>query len=351
MQVSSWVVEQAKQDMVLKARELEAGPGEVIVEVAGCGVCHTDLGFFYDGVPTRQSFPLTLGHEVSGRVVEAGEGAEGWLEAAVIVPAVIPCGSCNACRTGHGRICPEQVFPGSDVHGGFGSHLLVPARGLCRVPALPEGLKLAHLSVVADAITTPYQAIAVSGLAPGELAVFIGVGGVGGFGVQIARAIGARVIALDTSEERLALLAKHGAELCLNPKELDFRAIKKAVQGFAGRAGIPSWRQRIFECSGSAAGQQTAFGLLGRGGSLGIVGFTRDKLELRLSNLMAFDATCRGTWGCLPELYPPALELVLRGDVVLAPFVDERPLSTINESFAALHEHRVRGRLILCPET
>ena len=122
--------------MVLQSRDKEPGPGEVLVRTAGCGVCHTDLGFFYEGVPTRHPFPLTLGHEISGRVVATGAGAEAWREADVVVPAVIPCGECEACRAGRGQICPRQVFPGNDVHGGFGTHVRVPAKGLCRVPDL-----------------------------------------------------------------------------------------------------------------------------------------------------------------------------------------------------------------------
>ena len=79
--------------------------GEVVVEVAGCGVCHTDLGYFYDGVRTNHALPLALGHEVSGRVVAAGSGAEAWQGKAVIVPAVIPCGECDLCKRGRAAIC------------------------------------------------------------------------------------------------------------------------------------------------------------------------------------------------------------------------------------------------------
>src|SRR6516162_2554945 len=73
---------------------LEPLDDQVVIEVAGCGVCHTDVGFAYDGVPTRAPLPLTLGHEISGRVVAAGERAAEWLGRDVIVPAVIPCGDC-----------------------------------------------------------------------------------------------------------------------------------------------------------------------------------------------------------------------------------------------------------------
>jgi 6-hydroxycyclohex-1-ene-1-carbonyl-CoA dehydrogenase len=341
--------------MDLETRQEQAGPGEVIVKVAGCGVCHTDLGYYYDGVPTRHSFPLTLGHEVSGTVVEAGAGAEDWIGKPVIVPAVIPCGECEACRAGRGSVCPKQIFPGNDVHGGFGTHLRVPAVGLCPVPDLddrninPSGLDLLTLSVIADAVSTPYQAVLRSELTEGDLAVFVGVGGVGGFGVQIAHAFGASVVAIDVSQERLDQMSEHGASLSLRSDEMSFKDLRKAVRGFAKERGIPSWRHKIFETSGVPEGQTTAFGLVGSGAYFSVVGFTPAKVEIRLSNLMAFDAIAQGNWGCLPEHYPAIVDLVLAGKVAVAPFVETRPLSTINETFKDVHERKVSGRVILVP--
>jgi 6-hydroxycyclohex-1-ene-1-carbonyl-CoA dehydrogenase len=352
------MVQTPGEPMVLEQRDESAEAGQVLVEVLGCGVCHTDLGFYYDGVPTRHPFPLTLGHEISGRVVQAGEGAEQWVGRDVIVPAVIPCEDCQACRAGKGAICPRQIFPGNDVHGGFATHLRVPARGLCQVPDLddrdrnPSGLDLAALSVIADAVSTPYQAILRSGLAPGDLAVFVGVGGIGGFGALIAAALGAVVVALDVNQERLdQLAAQGGASYTFRPDEMEFRDLRRAVRGIAAEREIPSWRQRIFEASGSPQGQATAFGLLSQGGYLGVVGYTPAKVELRLSNLMALDATVQGNWGCLPEHYPAVLDLVLNGKVALLPFVERRPLASINETFADLHAGRVSKRVILVPES
>jgi 6-hydroxycyclohex-1-ene-1-carbonyl-CoA dehydrogenase len=325
------------------------------VQVAGCGVCHTDLGFYYEGVPTRHAFPLTLGHEVSGTVVEVGEGAEAWLGRQVIVPAVIPCGTCAACAAGRGGICPKQIFPGNDVHGGFATAVRVPAHGLCPVPDLadasanPAGLSLAPLSVLADAVSTAWQAILRSGLEAGDLAVFVGVGGVGGFGLQLAAAIGAHTVALDVDDGRLAQMKDHGASLTLRA-DGDFRANKKQIKAFAKEQGVPTWRRSIFETSGTAAGQTTAFGLLEHGGYLSVVGFTPDKVTIRLSNLMAFDARVEGNWGCLPEHYPAVLDMVLKGKVALMPFVEERPLSSINETFEDLRAHRVEKRVVLIPE-
>ena len=356
MKVSAWTVHTGGEPMVLEDRDETPGLGEALVEVAGCGVCHTDLGFYYDGVPTRHGFPLTLGHEVSGTVVEAGEGAEGWVGKEVVVPAVTPCGTCDACLSGHGRVCPKQIFPGSDVHGGFASHLRIPAVGLCPVPDLadstvnPAGITLPDLSVLADAVSTSYQAILRSGLEAGDLAVFVGAGGLGSFGVQIAAAMGAVVAALDVSSDRLAMTAEHGAALTLRADELGFKEIRGAIKGLAKEHGIPSYRQKIFETSGTDAGQATAFGLVGHGGYLSVVGFTPKKIEIRLSNLMAFDATAEGVWGCLPEHYPAIVDLVLAGKLVLDPFIEYRPLSTINDVFEDLHAGRISRRVILTPE-
>ena len=330
----------------------ELQPGEVLVEIAGCGVCHTDLGYFYDGVRTNQAPPLTLGHEISGRVVAAGAGAEAWLGKSVIVPAVLPCGTCDLCRRGLSTICRAQKMPGNDIQGGFASHIVVPGRGLCEVDLARlarAGLELAQVSIVADALTTPYQAVRRAGVTPGSLAVVVGVGGVGGYCVQVARAFGATVVAIDVDDKKLAAIAEHGAALTLNSRALDAKAIKAAVKNFAKQQGLRDTEWNIFECSGSAPGQLTAYGLLVHGATLSVVGFTMDRVELRLSNLMAFDARALGNWGCPPEYYPAALDLVLDGKVQIAPFVETRALDDINAIFESVHRREITRRVVLVP--
>ena len=81
-----------------------------------------------------------------------------------------------------------------------------------------------------------------------------------------------------------------------------------------------------------------------------MVGFTPKKIEIRLSNLMAFDATAEGVWGCLPEHYPALVDMVLAGKVVLEPFIEHRPMSTINDVFEDLHAGKISRRVILTPE-
>lgn len=330
----------------------DPGPGEVTVQVAGCGVCHTDLGYYYDGVRPNHELPLALGHEISGDVVAAGSGAERWQGQSVIVPAVIPCGTCDFCRRGRGTICPNQKMPGNDVQGGFATHVLVPAYGLCpvdldRLTAL--GMTLADVSVVADAMTTPYQAAVQADVKDGDFAVVVGAGGVGGYAVQIAAAMGATVVALDVNDAKLAAVSATGAAYTLNTSGMDGREIKKTVGGFAKDAGCAPTEWIIFECSGSGAGQSTAFGLLNRGATLCVIGFTMDKVDVRLSNLMAFHARALGNWGCPPELYPGALELVLSGKVKVADFVEQHPLETINAVFESAHAGKLSRRAVMVP--
>ncbi len=93
----------------------------------------------------------------------------------------------------------------------------------------------------------------------------------------------------------------------------------------------------------------TAYGLLVHGATLSVVGFTMDKVEIRLSNLMAFDARALGNWGCPPEAYPAALDLVLDGKVQIRPFVETHPLDDINRVFEAVHQHEIKKRAVMVP--
>ncbi len=347
-----WLMTGVNARLERAAFRAEPGPGEVVVDIAGCGVCHTDLGYLYDGVRTNHPLPLALGHEISGRVVDAEAGAQSWGGKAVIVPAVLPCGECDLCQRGLGTICRRQKMPGNDIQGGFASHIVVPARGLCEVDEArlaSAGLALADVSIVADALTTPYQAVRRAGVKPGSLAIVVGVGGVGGYCVQVANAFGAKVVAIDVDDEKLAAMSRHGAALTINSRAQDSKSIKAAVADFAKKNGLRATEWCIFECSGTAPGQLTAYSLLVHGATLSVVGFTMDKVEVRLSNLMAFDARAIGNWGCPPESYPEALALVLDGKVQIKPFVEAHPLDDINRVLAAVHEREIKKRAVLVP--
>ncbi|MCH7486924.1 MAG: 6-hydroxycyclohex-1-ene-1-carbonyl-CoA dehydrogenase [Proteobacteria bacterium] len=349
-----WLMNAVDEPMVKEAFDPPSpAAGEVVVEIAGCGVCHTDLGFLYQGLRLNHSLPLALGHEVSGRIVDGGPGTEQWSGRAVIVPAVIPCGDCDHCRRGKDTICRNQVMPGNDIHGGFATHITVPATGLCPVDEdrlAAAGMGLADVSVIADAVTTPYQAVVQAGLERGSLAVVVGIGGIGGYAAQIAAAFGATVVAVDIDQDRLDALSAHGVAKTFNTRDIDGRELKKAITGFARDRDLPATEWIIFECSGTTAGQTTAYGLLVHGGTLCVVGFTMDKVEIRLANLMAYHARALGNWGCAPKLYADALDLVLDGKIHILPFVEHHPLEEINAVFTAVHAHELKRRAILIPD-
>ncbi len=321
---------------------------EVLVKIAGCGVCHTDISFWHYGVKTKHELPLTLGHEISGKVVA---GNHEWMNKKVIIPAVLPCGRCVLCYDNRSNICQNQLMPGNDFDGGFASHVKVPYKYLCPVPEeVLDKYPLKLLSVVADAISTPYQVVKKSGLKEDGFAIVIGVGGIGIYGVQIAKITGAKVLALDISDDKLNTAKAYGADAILNIKDLDIRSTKKLVRGIASELGTLPFQWKIFEMSGTKAGQELGFNLLTFASSLSIVGFTLDKLEVRLSNLMAFDAQLIGTWGCKPELYPEVVDLLAQDKIQIDQLVETFPLSKINEIFHNTLDHKYNKRSILVPD-
>lgn len=321
---------------------------EALVKVAGCGVCHTDISFWHDGVKTKKEMPLTLGHEISGTVMK---GPAHLVGKNIIIPAVLPCGECDLCRKGRSNICQNQLMPGNDFHGGFASHIIVPHKYLCPVPdSLLKNYSLEQVSVIADAISTPYQVIKKSELEAGDLAIVIGVGGVGLYGALIAKIMGAKVIAIDISDEKLGQAKNNGVDAVINSRNMDLKAIKNRVKEIAKETGAPRYGWKIFEISGTAAGQELAFNLITFTSTLSIVGFTMNKLELRLSNLMAFDAKIIGTWGCKPELYPEVVDLIASGKLDIRDFVQTFPMSHINEVFRNTLEHKYSKRSVLVPD-
>ena len=328
----------------------ELGPDEALVEVAGCGVCHTDLGYFYDGVPTVNKPPLTLGHEISGTVVA---GPDELVGKHVIVPAVMPCNNCEICAKGRGNSCLNQRMPGNSlgIYGGFSSHIPVPATDLCVIDELK--MPLSHYAVVADAVTTPYQAAMRAGITEGDRVLIIGaVGGVGTYMTQVAKALGASVVVgMDINQAKLEKALNFGLDYAINTKDKDLKAIRNEFKEVAKAAGVPAnvdWK--IFECSGTGAGQEIGLMLLGFISKLIIVGYTTQTLEFMFSRLMAFDAEIIGTWGCLPKYYKDVLAMVQDGRIQVEPFIETKPMSKIEEVFEQAHSRLLDKRQILVPD-
>ncbi len=328
----------------------ELKPGEVLVEVAGCGVCHTDLGYFFEGVPTVSKPPLTLGHEISGTVV-AGDKA--WMGKEVIIPAVMPCRQCILCKTRRGNRCLNQKMPGNSlgIYGGFSSHIPVPSVDLCEVKSRGD-IPLANLSVVADAATTPYQAAKRADLQPGDNVVVVGItGGVGQYMGQVASALGAKtVVGIARNQKKLDRALNYGADFCINSTDKDARTVSGEFRGFCKENGLASFGWKIFEVTGAKAGQEIALTLLSFVGKLIVVGFGMAKAEYGFGRLMAFDADISGTWGCLPEYYPIVLDMVLDKRINIEAFVQTRPMSTIAETFEEAHKVSPDQRIVLTPD-
>ena len=330
----------------------EIKPGEVLVEIAGCGVCHTDLGYFYDGVPTVTKPPLTLGHEISGRVI-ASDGD--WVGKEVIIPAVMPCNNCPICAAGRNNRCLAQKMPGNSMgmYGGFSSHIVVPSQDLCEIPDR-KGIPLSHFAVIADAVTSPYQAAMRAEVKPGDLTIVIGTtGGLGVYATQICSALGAKeVVGIARNPEKLKRALDFGATHTIqSATDKDARAIRDEFRAYCNQKGVPhNYGWKIFEWTGMLAGQKIALELLSYVGKLAICGFGTQRNEYSLSRLMAFDADIFGSWGCLPEYYPQVLNMVLEGKVQIEPFIETRPMSTIKESFEEAHKGGLMKRIVLTPD-
>ena len=202
----------------------ELSEGEVLVEVAGCGVCHTDLSYFYEGTPTVSEPPITLGHEISGTVVT---GDDSWIGKEVIIPAVMPCRNCIFCKTGHGNRCLNQKMPGNSlgIYGGFSDYIPVPNIDLCVIKDR-QGIPLPYFAALADAGTTPYQAAKRADLQYGDKVIIVGIrGGVGKFMGLIASALGAGTIIGIDIKDNLDDALNMGADYVISARDKDIKTI------------------------------------------------------------------------------------------------------------------------------
>ncbi len=347
--IRSWKMTELNSDFILTESDFpEIKENEVVVKIAGCGVCHTDLSFWHYGVKTKHELPLTLGHEISGKIVA---GPENLINKKVIIPAVLPCGECELCKNDRGNICQNQLMPGNDFDGGFASHIKVPYKYLCEVPeSVLDKYRLAVLAVVADAITTPYQVLKKSELQEGDFAIVIGVGGVGIYGALLAKILGAKVLALDIDDTKLKIAEEHGIDAILNVKDVNPRDVKQKVREIAKDLKVSRYGWKILEMSGTSQGQELGYSLITFASTMSIVGFTMDKPNVRLSNLMAFDAKLIGTWGCKPELYSDIIDFIDQGKLKIEDFVETFPMSDINQVFQNTLKHKYDKRSVLIPD-
>jgi 6-hydroxycyclohex-1-ene-1-carbonyl-CoA dehydrogenase len=303
--------------------------GEVLVRVAGCGVCHTDLHYLDHGTPTFKPPPVILGHEIAGTVAEAGAGVASLSGGdRVLLPAVLSCGSCVMCRTGRENICEHGVMLGNHINGGYAEFVVVPARDVFR---LPDDVPLVEGAVIADAVTTPFHAVVRRGrVAAGDWVVVLGCGGVGLGLVQIAAAVGGRVVAVDINDSKLDRARRLGAGAVLNPlgHQKPDRELRRMTDGGAHVA---------FEAIGKAATQELGFNVLRAGGRLVLVGYSPESLPLNAGRAMFRELEVMGSLGCRPVDYPRVIEMVRLGRIALHELVTHRfPLEQIERAFDTL---------------
>lgn len=305
------------------------GPGEVLVKVAACGVCHTDLHYIDHGTPTFKKPPLILGHEVSGTIAGLGPDAGEFREGdRVLLPAVLTCGQCEMCRSGRENICYHMIMPGNHVDGGYAEYVVAPAKDIFR---LPEEIPLVEGAIIADAITTPYHAVVNRArVAPGDWVVVLGCGGIGLNVVQMAAALGARVIAVDIADQKLVWAERLGAVVTLNPQQVE-RLDKEVRRITGGGADI------AIEAIGKAATQEQAFACLRTGGRLVMVGYSPEKMSLNAGRVMFREMEIVGSLGCRPVDYPRVIEMARQGRIKVAELVTHKfSLDEINQAFDVL---------------
>ncbi|UCH97124.1 MAG: zinc-binding dehydrogenase [Candidatus Aminicenantes bacterium] len=306
-----------------------AGPGEALIKVAACGVCHTDLHYLDHGVATFKEPPMIPGHEISGIVETLGDGVT-HVGAGdhVIIPAVLTCGQCSACRRGRENICENMLMVGNNIDGGYAEYIAVPAKDL--IP-LPKHLNLENCSIIADALSTPFHAVVNRGeIKPGQVVSVFGCGGVGINVVQFAVLAGAKVIAVDIMEEKLDLAKKLGAFATYNAKE---SKVEKAVRKATGGCDVS------FEVIGKPAVMLQAMATLKTGGRFVMVGYSAEDVALSAARIMYREMDIRGSLGCRPVDYHTIVELVDQGRVALEPLISKRyPIADINQAFDDLRE-------------
>jgi len=320
----------------------EADLGEVVVKLAACGVCHTDAGYLFYGVPTFKKPPLILGHEPSGTIEQVGEGVTQFKEGdRVIIPAVLTCGQCYYCRTGRENICQNMIMLGNHIDGAFAEYIGIPAKDV--VP-LPATVPLEEGCIISDAISTPFHAVKNRAqVKAGDSVVVIGCGGVGINVVQVAAAFGGQVIAVDVVDWKLEMASKLGAVEVINSKDMDPRDVVKAIRTLTG-GGVDI----AMEVIGNPKTQQIAYDAVKWGGRVVVVGFAAKPTELNLGRMMFREIEMLGSLGCRPVDYPYLIRLVEVGKIQVTPIVTHRfTLDEINEAFETLHKGEVIRSIIL----
>ena len=317
----------------------EPGPGEVLVRVTASGMCHTEL-HFKSGLLDLGVAPITMGHEVVGRIEAVGDGvAPERTGERVIVYYYLGCMECSYCRVGDEHLCPNlRAEYGFVSDGGYAEYVTVAARNA--VP-LPEGITDADAAPIGCGVTTAVHASKIADLKAGEWVVVYGAGGVGFGLVQLARALGARPIAVGRSAAKLDKALELGAEHAVNAAE---GPAAERIREITGGAGADV----VFECVGTQETMRESSAALGRRGRLVFVGYSPDSFTVHPIQLVVFEQKVMGSVGATLQDLHEAVDLVARG--VVRTVVDRTlPLEEYESGLEALERGELVGRAVLVP--
>ncbi|MGP9022403.1 zinc-binding dehydrogenase [Streptomyces sp. BR1] len=309
------------------------GPGEALVKVAACGICHSDLGLL-NGVFRTELPVITPGHEASGTIDELGAPTPGWERGdRVVLHAGRACGSCTTCVSGAAPDDCERVqIMAFDYDGAWAEYVVVPVAALVRVP---ESIPLEQAAVLADAVSTPYAAVVdTASVRPAESVGVWGLGGIGTHALQAARLAGAApVIGLDPLPAARERALELGADHAVDPTAED------ALDRIAALTGGRGLRVAI-DAVGRASTIAQANRALGHRGRLVLVGMSMDTVEL--GPLAAFTRdrhAVTGHLGYRKEHIQQLVDLVAAGRLDISRSVSAQlPLTEIAEGVRRLEE-------------
>lgn len=311
------------------------GPKDVLIKVAACGLCHTDLTYL-QGAPMPKAPPIILGHEPSGIVTEVGAEVKS-IEPGqrVMISTIIPCLSCSFCRSGQENLCANAVVVGATQDGAFAEYVAAPATG---VYLLPDSLPLEESCIISDAVCTSYHAVyQVANVRPGDtVAVYGASGGVGLICVCLASAIGATVIGIGRKKWKLEKAREFGASETICSEEVE--QLDRTVRRITGGGADIS-----IDATGVPVMIETAFRSTKPGGKIVVVGLTFRKIQLDINRLTWLELKVMGSRTFNPVDIPKVFELVEKGVVSLDKIISHRfKLEEINKGYKMLD----RGELL-----
>jgi 2-desacetyl-2-hydroxyethyl bacteriochlorophyllide A dehydrogenase len=295
---------------VVDVRDPEPGPADVVVKVAACGICASDLHMMDGSLPVRTPPPVTPGHETAGVISAVGSGVHGWsVGDRVAIAAGKPDGECPACRAGRPEACLAPLTLGVDYDGAWADYVATPADTLVR---LPDEVPFEVGAILADCVATPFNAVVdVAKVRAGERVAIFGIGGLGTHAVQIARMAGAGFIAaVDTLPSARSRALSLGADLAAEPD-----GAIAAIRAATGGEGVDV----AFDFVGRNAVLKQAVASLATHGRCIQVGVSGERIELGPSILFAVKHTSLiGSYGYRKEHLETLARLVATGRLDLS---------------------------------